>query len=161
MHTWHSCTICDIWLLTPGHHTDFLRRWLHRTIPWWPLWIFINVSLCRGFGTTILLLKSNNLLQIVSAPLAFQNGTMLGCRAFLVGHPDWQYSLTWVHSGSCSWAFRYVSRRSAPAGRDGNTISSTNASTSWWVDIFSVLDDGALESVSAVYVCFPATCSTL
>ena len=97
-----SSTICFIWAVIPGHHTEDIVHHRHLSAPWWPSWILLRVSRLIAGGTTIRLLNRRNCSQMVSEPRTFQNGFRGLSIEFLSGHLALQYSITFEHiSSSC------------------------------------------------------------
>ena len=85
---------------SPGvqHGSCSLSQSQHGSISWCPTWILFMVSLCSGLPTTILLLNSNKLSQIVRNPLT-QYGRIFRSVSSLLGQPPLQDSVICLHTG--------------------------------------------------------------
>ena len=95
----------------------------------------------------------------VSSPHTDQYGRMVPESWSLRGHPDLHRAMSSEQVGSFCCAERCLCRQSALAG-SSETISATKNSVrqSSSTCVLSGATMGALESVSAVYRCLPATC---
>jgi len=69
---WHCSILCVIWLVILGHQTVIFNHIWLSSMPWCSLWVFISVFFWTNLATTILLLNSSKMSQIISDPLTFQ-----------------------------------------------------------------------------------------